>query len=112
MLLFLAAWLPVTAHCGLETFEFLPLDECCAEESAPDQRCENGCTVVEDGGLKTECANVLPVPPTAFVIVHDLARGTLMSLDPPERFFPLQSRYLPQFVIRTALPIRGPSFLS
>ena len=89
------------------------MEECCEQEPAGSHRCDSGCTVVEDGGLKTECAKVLPVPPNTFAIVQDLARAEVSA---DHAFFPavppFESAFLPQFVIQTALPIRAPSLTS
>jgi hypothetical protein len=97
----------------LESFEVLPLEECCEKESAGTHRCDSGCSVVEDGGIKTEIAKVSLVPPTVVTIVLDLARNSAPRFNPPEIGWPpFQIHHLPQFVIHTALPIRAPSFAS
>lgn len=112
-LVLLAVWLPTTAHCGLESFGALPVEECCTEESPGAHQCESGCGIVEDGGFKTECAHDLPVPPNTLAIIGDLARSATAISAPLDRPLPpFEAGYLPQFVIQTALPIRAPSIAS
>lgn len=106
-------WLPATVHCELETAGILPMDECC-ETDGSNHRCESGCNVVENGGPKTECVNPVPVPPQLFVILPDLSTIPLREPDQPLDVgsFDSSAYHLPQFVVRTALPIRGPSLAS
>lgn len=112
--LIMAAWLPATVHCELETAGLVPVDECCADDSQRDHRCEGDCSVVEDRGFKTECMLTLVTPPEICILLPDLAVRTLVEplhekQPHPEAF---KIHHLPQFVIRTALPIRGPSLAS
>jgi hypothetical protein len=113
-LLLVAAWLPATVHCGLETIGIVTMDECCEKEAAGNHRCEGGCSTVESGGLmKTECSNALPTPPEIIVLSPELS--SLLLSDSPQREsqeISFKAVHLPQFVIRTALPIRGPSVAS
>lgn len=91
----------------------LPVEDCCEKQSAGKHRCDSGCGVIEDGGIKIECAKVSPVPPSAVAIVFNLDRVSNARCDvaePPTPPFEISN--LPQFVIHTALPIRGPSFAS
>ena len=112
-LLLLATWLPTTAHCGLEAFEVLPMEDCCKEQAQGSHHCDRGCGVVEDGGVKTECLIALPVPPDTFEVFDDLARAAIILLyDPGDTAISPRSeaQFLPQFVMQTALPARAPSF--
>lgn len=110
----LAVWLPATAHCGLEAVGLVPLDECC--ESAPngDHKSDNACKVLEDSGYKAECAAKLPSPPEIFVILATItvlpSTVVMDGLEIVQGTF--ETHFLPQFVIQTALPIRGPSSAS
>lgn len=112
--LLLAAWLPATVHCELETAGIVPMDECCADQSQQDHRCEGGCSVVEDRGFKTECLHALVAPPSLSILLPALAVRTLLEPSHEQRPHPeaFKIYHLPQFVIRTALPIRGPSLAS
>ena len=112
-LLLLAIWLPTTAHCGLEAFGVFPVEECCKAEAQGTHKCDSGCSVVEDGGLKAEYTYVLPAPPDVLQILLDLSELPTRSIDVREDGDPpFETQHLPQFVIQTALPIRGPSFAS
>jgi hypothetical protein len=112
-LLLLAAWLPTTAHCGLEQFGVLPSDTCCEEDKSASHRCAGGCSIVEDGAFKTECSTSLPAPPVGIAIIIDLAQVSVSASERLDVFQPpFEASCLPQFVIRTALPIRGPSVAS
>ena len=109
----LALWVPATVHCELESAGLVPMDECCQTE-ANNHRCDSGCNVVEDGGIKTECQMLAPAPPETGVILTNLSAIPVPDLPRekqprPEAF---KIHHLPQFVIHTALPIRGPSFAS
>lgn len=113
VLLLLAIWLPTTAHCGLEAFGVFPMEQCCKDEAQGNHRCDSGCSVVEDGGLKAELSYVLPAPPDVQQILFDLCELSPASIEIGEDTDPpFETQHLPQFVIQTALPIRGPSFAS
>ena len=108
----LGLWVPATVHCELEAAGIVPMDECCQTETT-DHRCDRGCNDIEDGGIKTECQMIVPAPPDTSIILADLSALPVPDLileDPDPRAF--KTHHLPQFVIRTALPIRGPSFVS
>jgi hypothetical protein len=112
VLLLLAIWLPTTAHCGLEAFGVFPMEQCCKDEAQGNHKCDSGCSVVEDGGLKAETSYVLPAPPDVLQILLDLSELPPASVETGEDTPPFETQHLPQFVIQTALPIRGPSFAS
>ena len=113
-LLLLAMWLPATVHCELESVGILPMDECCETQGPGNHRCDSGCNIVEDGGIKTECVNVLPAPPMVCIVLPELSllpvTHTLRAVKPHQTNF--ENNHLPQFLIGTALPIRGPSLAS
>jgi hypothetical protein len=113
-LLLLVCWLPATAHCGLESIGLVPMDECCEKNSSGDQHADAGCKVVEDSGLKTECSDVLPCPPELLVLLPALLELRTAAAVEPSALARSEfvTHHLPQFVIQTALPIRGPSVAS
>ncbi len=112
-MLILAVWLPGTAHCGLESLGVLPSWDCCEALPLATGPCEDGCKIVENSPLKTECLAVAPIPPELTVQLPELS-----SFPPPllperlRQFECLPIVRLPQFTVQTALPIRGPSSLS
>lgn len=113
-LLVLAMWLPATAHCRLEALGVISIDECCETSADGKSHSDSACKDVEDSSYKTECAALLPSPPDSFVIVIDLCVLACAvesdGVDATETEF--QTHHLPQFVIITAQPIRGPSLVS
>jgi hypothetical protein len=113
-LLLLAVWLPATAHCRLEAIGVIAVDQCCETTSEGNGHSDSACRDVEDSSYKTECPATLPAPPNCQIIVIDLCTlpcpVSFNSIDPTQTEF--QTHHLPQFVIATAQPIRGPSFVS
>ena len=118
------AWLPMTAHCQLESipgFEFLACvtESSChgkpnPQESTPE---DGGCCAVEKAHYKTELMRVtLPLPalqPMESGALRDGANTLpakaslgMLTAAPPD----LPSSW--QFSRRTALPARAPSFVS
>jgi hypothetical protein len=113
-LLLLAVWLPATAHCRLEALGVIAVDQCCETNSDGKGHSDSACKDVEDGSYKTECAAILPAPSDTVVILSDLCVVSCPTasegVDVTQTEF--QTHHLPQFVIRTAQPIRGPSLVS
>ncbi len=119
MALFLAlAWLPVTSHCQMEVipgFEFLQ----CGSSATPDDHCEeDGCCAVESSdyhvtrhedlafaGMVLIASAADPSPTIQNFLPKEVSLGVLTAA-PPEfaRTW--------QFLSRTALPVRAPSFVS
>ncbi|HUS36869.1 MAG TPA: hypothetical protein VM680_16100 [Verrucomicrobiae bacterium] len=110
----LVAWLPATVHCELEAAGFFPMDECCETQGQGNHRCDSGCNIVEDGGIKTECVCALPAPSMVCIVLPELSllpvTDRLRALEPHKTDF--KNNHLPEFLIATALPIRGPSLAS
>lgn len=110
-------WLPATAHCGLEAIGVFPGEDCCESESqskAGKHSCEDGCTTVEDGAFKTECAKTTAEPPVTDFVLPELSLflPPLRAVSLHDETVQFRANHLPQFVIRTSLPIRGPSLAS
>ena len=116
-------WVPITSHCQLESIPSLTaLLACCEHEeaSAPheDQDCEqDACASVESGDYRTQEREPLLVIPdytsieVAAVVVELSSLPAEISLrilatPPPEQ------HQLWHFALRTALPVRAPSFAS
>jgi hypothetical protein len=115
-LVFMVLWVPITAHCYLEKLPGLEFLQC-AGDSGDTSDCQgDGCQIVESGFYKIsnhrDCVAVAPV--LAVVVlprVLDDSFATagglaVFEIAPPE---------LPQswqFLSRTALPVRAPSFAS
>jgi hypothetical protein len=111
-------WLPVSAHCQLETvpgFEFL---RCASESQSSQGHCaDSGCCSAEKSQYKSEQVRVslatldlTPVPPTPSLVLtaslpDEVCVGVLTAA-PPQL---LKSRH---FLSRTALPARAPSIAS
>jgi len=112
-------WLPAFAHCQLESLtglEFLQCAEAAPASPAPAQDC-NDCCAVEKSHFRAEHHRLsVPLPdllPVFFTVslTPDAARrpqGDLTDLTAAPPGLP-QSW---QFVSRTALPVRAPSFVS
>ena len=113
-LLLLAVWLPATAHCRLEAIGVIAVDPCCETNSEGKGHADSACKSIEDSGYKTECVATLPAPCDSVIIVIDLCAllcpAASDGIDATQT--ESQTLYLPQFVIRTAQPIRGPSVVS
>jgi hypothetical protein len=111
-MLLLAVWLPATVHCELESIGAIPMDECCETAAGGSGgHSDNACKTVEDSSYKLECFAALPDPPEtpAVSIVLRVVSCAPGSGAVAAKQSPFETHHLPQFVIRTALPIRGPS---
>jgi hypothetical protein len=113
-------WLPVSAHCQLETlpgFEFL---RCSAEGvstgDSSKHDCSNCCTV-EKSQCHSSQGRLIVSAPTLFLIPMAPAPETQHSL-PAEVSLGVLTAAPPEkptswhFILRTALPVRAPSFVS
>jgi hypothetical protein len=114
-------WLPVSAHCQLETvpgFEFLAcLTESACHDNQSSDRGDTGCCSVEKSQYKTEHLRLtLPTPnllPMTFAplltpansLPDEVCLGILTSAPP-------QLLKTWQFASRSALPVRAPSIAS
>lgn len=114
------AWLPLTAHCKIETipgFEWLACQPAGDTQSTPSSHCDPGCCSVESSSFRAP-ANQAVHADLSFVLlfVNLLAEFTVErpiefvvgpSSDPPPELLTTW-----QFVSRTALPARAPSIVS
>lgn len=112
-------WLPVSAHCALETvpgFQFLRCAPEATESHNPSKDCSNCCAVeksqyrAESFRLTAPAPELLPlivvsVLPAVHVLPAQISLGVLTAA-PPE--LPASCHFL----LRTALPPRAPSFVS
>lgn len=113
----LALWLPVTEHCTLETIKGLEFLSC-ASDTASNSACESdGCQVVESATYKVQ-DNHADFAITVLFLSHLISQTAFT--EPSGKTFSvstaaLNSPELPttwQFVLRTALSPRAPSFVS
>jgi hypothetical protein len=113
----LALWLPAALHCKLENvrgLEFLR----CASDTPTSSDCEgDSCQVVESGSYKIPENNQIVALPLFFEVVSHtsaLVSDSLIQdicLRPPLTPPPELPKSW-QFISRTALPVRAPSFAS
>jgi hypothetical protein len=118
-LLLLVLWVPVTSHCYLEMAGVIPQDNCCSQgESklpAKGDPCESGCKIVEKAGYKIQDnRSVLPVVVLLLPSFLQPARPAPPAEGNSARIvaWPPDTLRLPQFIARTALPVRAPSSAS
>lgn len=114
------AWLPLSAHCRIETFpgfEWLACQSGGNTQSTPSSHCDPGCCSVESASYRAP-ANQQFHADLNFVLlfVNVLAE---ISVERPIEFVVGPSSDPPaelittwQFVSRTALPVRAPSIAS
>jgi hypothetical protein len=115
-LLCLAIWLPATQHCQLEKVPGLGFLRCAGDRGESSDCAGDSCAAVEKGSYKpADYQRVAPAPVIlaaahSFELCADEFRKDLCfevpTFPPPD---------LPggwQFLTRTALPIRAPSFAS
>lgn len=117
MFVLLALWLSASNHCYLELAGILPPDNCHTEEkssSSSGDPCESGCKVTEKAGYKTQDHEklVLLAVMLPLVIEFEPAAQVLPNQFSKITTWPPETLHLPQFLIRTALPVRGPSLVS
>lgn len=116
LLLFLGLWVPATGHCQWENV--LMLETACGEHATTSDPsrdcCDSSCQALENGFVKS-------APQTNLDLNIAILTAVIIMLDPPESVITpgdcstsappeLSPRW--QFVLRTALPVRAPSFLS
>jgi hypothetical protein len=114
--LFVALWVPLTAHCSLEKLPGLSFLQCSSD--TPGNDCNDAaCQTIESGLYKISADSaVLPLPPICLVwaVPADLNESFSASVAEVSRFVSrppeLPQRW--QFVFRTALPVRAPSLLA
>ena len=103
----------------MEIAGLIPQDDCCAKSqtaSVPKgENCDSGCTLVEKAGYKAQDNHKIAVPVLAFAVLFlQSISSEHASVAPAESIssWPPDNLQLPQFVLRTALPVRAPSFAS
>ena len=115
-LLFMVLWVPITAHCYLETIPGLEFFQCAGDNGGTSDCKGEGCCVVESGFYKvSEARDYVAVAPLLRVAVPPLLLDdSFATVEGPAGFEKLPPE-LPrswQFISRTALPVRAPSFAS
>jgi len=114
------AWLPLTAHCRIETipgFEWLACQSAGRTQSTPSSHCDAGCCSVESSSYKAHEGQPLQSDLNfVLLFVNVLAELSVerpiefvagLSSDPPPELLTTW-----QFVSRAALPVRAPSIAS
>jgi hypothetical protein len=111
-LVLLVLWVPITAHCMLENVPGLQFLKC-ATDTPDGAPCQDECSQLESATYKISDTHADFLPPAltevfAFVIFELRADEQLITLieTPPEILCSWQ------FLFRTALPPRAPSFVS
>jgi hypothetical protein len=115
-LVFMVLWVPITAHCYLEKFPGLEFLQCAGDNGGTEDCKGEGCCAVESGFYKVSDARDC-VPVALLLAVVALPRVLDDSLETAGRLavFEIVPPELPQswqFLSRTALPVRAPSFAS
>jgi len=117
ILLLVAIWFPATSHCLLEMVELIPTDECCTPTPGsleqPTHACSDNCQNLEEGLFKSQESYLVAFPALNIIDCFQPAtcESTCFLITRSTTFEPV-SVPLPQFLIRTSLPIRGPSIFS
>ncbi|MDB6059511.1 MAG: hypothetical protein JWO95_3355 [Verrucomicrobiales bacterium] len=114
--LFVALWVPLTAHCSLEKLPGFSFLHCPSD--TPDTQCnDDACQTIESGSYRISADSAviaLPAVCVFWTMLADLSESFSLSangsLGPVLRPFDLPKQW--QFVFRTALPVRAPSLLS
>ncbi|MBI4325526.1 MAG: hypothetical protein HY674_09710 [Chloroflexi bacterium] len=116
-LLLLALWVPVTAHCRLESIPVFSFLVCCGHDDAvphQDSDCEeDACGTVESGAYRIaqNAPWLLGLAPIICCVLTEVP----VAPEPPHMTAAALPPELPvswQFSFRTALPPRAPSFVS
>lgn len=117
MFALLATWLLASNHCYLEAVGAVGPDQCDKTEKSSSPQsdpCENGCKVVEKAGHKTQ--DIAQVPAFVAILLLDFQPELETATAPGESkaitAWPPETLSLPQFLTRTSLPVRAPSFIS
>ena len=109
--LLLAIWLPATGHCLLDAADLLRADCCQAETADTTSHCADECRLIEAGIFKLQERQAPAFVPAVFLISLSSPAEVEPSMIPPdERHWPPAALHLPEFLVRTSLPVRGPSF--
>jgi hypothetical protein len=111
-ILLAALWLPITAHCSLETLpglEFL----LCESDTSENDCSEDVCAQIERPGYKVSDTETL-VPEPQLTLWFDLVFTETIPADSPQpsTASPAEIPFAWQFSFRAALPPRAPSLVS
>lgn len=116
ILLLVLAWVPMTAHCSIESIPGLEFLACKGETSNSTDHCKDtGCCSFESSALKTENAKVF-CPVVVFIAVY--SQLAFLNVEPPKEkvirvlAIPPELPQSWQFISRAALPVRAPSIAS
>jgi hypothetical protein len=115
-LVFMVLWVPITAHCYLEKLPGLEFLQCAADGTG-NSSCEGqGCCAVESEFYKvSDAGDCVAVVPVLAVVMLPRLLDDALETDEGLAGFEILPPELPQswqFLSRTALPIRAPSFVS
>ena len=115
------AWVPLTSHCILESIPGLEFLRCACDTQLPsssgDPCQDDGCCAVESAQYQSPRQQDL-IPIVVFAIIPAEVFGVLQPSLPPEVSLGIVTSAPPdlttswQFSLRTALPVRAPSFAS
>lgn len=113
-LFFLVLWVPITAHCTLESISALAFLKCAGDGPESNNQCNgDACSQLETATYKVSDSH------TDFLLLSFTAWSPLLILEfpPGEQAItvvnsPPEIRRSWQFSFRTALPPRAPSFVS
>lgn len=101
-------WLPITAHCSLETlpgFEFL----LCEADPSQEDCCEDTCAQIEKPSYKvSDTETIVPEPQSAFWFEMFFTRVIPVDSPQPSTAAPPEIPNGWQFSSRSALPSRPP----
>ena len=118
MFVLVATWLSANNHCYLEMAGFLPEDNCHETENASSNQgdpCDTGCKIAEQASYKIQDNDdQLVILFVALPILLEAEPTQELSSSPFAELvtWPPDKLNLTQFLVRTALPIRGPSLVS
>jgi hypothetical protein len=110
----LVLWVPITAHCTLESIPGLEFLKCITDAPEESNKCdEDACSQLENATYKVPDSHAILLPPVfvtccAFLVVEFPVdeQPTTVIKTPPE----ILSSW--QFSLRTALSPRAPSIVS
>ena len=108
------AWVPITSHCSWESVIGGDFFKCAAAEMGDCSNDGDSCAAVESGSYKVPDATpAISAPVFAFVFFQIPAPTVPLSRRiAPSTAAPSEIPVSWQFVSRTALPPRAPSFVS
>lgn len=113
-------WVPITAHCLLESAGWLPKILCCSDACPggnPNQGDEDACKSIESASYKVAGERVVLVVQVLPALITDLLESldslsVASGISRPSMVAAPEDPVTWQFTHRTALPPRAPSFAS